>query len=130
MTYSNQNQNLAPVANPKIGVSITGIFKGVRMTEQGTYRNFYCAISCGDNVDDYGVCTERLEEINLFEQEYQALIKDHSLVGQPVRAWVNYRVRSGTSERTKKPYAFLQTNLVRNTYIESLAKVEEIKKAG
>jgi hypothetical protein len=57
------------------------------------------------------------------------LIKDQSLIGQPVRAWINPRLVSGVSAKGK-PYAFIVTNLLRDTYIESLNTAEPIKKVG
>lgn len=113
--------------NPKSGLFIYGILKGVREWQKPntTFVNYYVGISTGENIDSYGSVSENIEELSINQEQYSQILAQSNLIGQPVKVPFKLSLMKGTTD-SGKPWAFLKQYLPSGNFVEPLNNVQPV----
>lgn len=113
--------------NPKTGLFLIGVLKGVRQYQKqgSSYINYFVGICVGEKIDGYGATSEEIEELSINDKQYMEILRQPELVGQPVKAPFKISLRSGVNDKGK-PWSYVSQYLIPECHVEPLNKVQPV----
>lgn len=108
--------------NPKMGYSVSGVFKGYRSEVRGEFINHYIGVQVGERVLNYGDVEVDVADIEIPKDQVarlQPLFAD--LKDRHVKIWYYPYLQKGTSKKGQN-FAFTKNMMIKDSVIELLDK--------